>query len=158
MWSEISEDQAMNDAVEQRARKYTILIVDDEEAVRRVLKRWLEKAGHEVHEAANGKEALALIEAGVEYGLIITDLNMPEMDGIELLKRIHTKIRVPKLIHSATIVADKIQFVLEQDGLITSKKDPAIIGKPCPIKEFYATVESLLEEYERYNEKSDPCA
>ena len=61
----------------------TILLIDDQESVRMVLKRVLENAGYQVAEAANGREGLNLFRA-TSPDLVITDLEMPDMDGLEL--------------------------------------------------------------------------
>jgi len=61
-----------------------ILVVDDEPKMRRVLEIMLQKMGHKVFSAGNGLEALAVFAANA-IDLVITDLRMPEMDGIELL-------------------------------------------------------------------------
>ncbi len=64
-------------------RQY-VLVVDDEPHMRRVLEIMLNQAGYKVFVAGNGREALKVIrESPVD--LVITDLRMPEMDGIELL-------------------------------------------------------------------------
>ncbi|MEI8395095.1 MAG: response regulator [Rhodospirillaceae bacterium] len=64
-----------------------ILLVDDVPAVRLSIRAALEAAGHQVIEAADGKEALDLLDSqGVD--LIVTDLWMPNLDGVELLKRL----------------------------------------------------------------------
>ncbi len=64
-----------------------ILIVDDEEIIRNSLSYFLSSEGFEVDLAENGKTALKKIEE-VSYEIIISDINMPEMDGIELLKNV----------------------------------------------------------------------
>jgi two-component system response regulator AtoC len=64
-----------------------ILVVDDEPKMRRVLEIMLQKMGHRVLCAGNGVEALALFKAN-SIDLVITDLRMPEMDGIELLAQL----------------------------------------------------------------------
>jgi two-component system chemotaxis response regulator CheY len=65
------------------------LVVDDSRTIRTILKRILLDLGYEVCEAADGKQALALIDAeGASVSLVLTDWNMPEMDGLELLKRL----------------------------------------------------------------------
>jgi DNA-binding NtrC family response regulator len=61
-----------------------ILLVDDDEAFRRVVHRVLERAGHHVHDACNGVEALRCF-ALVQYELVITDLIMPDKEGIETI-------------------------------------------------------------------------
>lgn len=65
-----------------------VLIVDDEEIVRRTLSACLGKAGYAVAEAASGDEALAQIAGGLRPALVILDLRMPVMDGNELIQRL----------------------------------------------------------------------
>src|SRR5206468_2571210 len=62
----------------------TILVIDDQEPIRALLRLALEGAGHDVLEASNGRLGLALYRAS-EADLIITDIVMPEMDGLELM-------------------------------------------------------------------------
>jgi len=65
------------------------LVVDDSRTIRTILKRILLELGYEVCEAADGKQALAVIDSeGTAVSLVLTDWNMPEMDGLELLKRL----------------------------------------------------------------------
>jgi two-component system chemotaxis response regulator CheY len=65
------------------------LVVDDSRTIRTILKRTLLELGYEVCEAADGREALAIIDAeGGAVSLVLTDWNMPEMDGLQLLKRL----------------------------------------------------------------------
>ena len=64
-----------------------ILIVDDSESIREVVCFTLEKVGHEVQRAIDGRDALNYINK-TDYDLIITDLHMPEMNGIELIREI----------------------------------------------------------------------
>ena len=65
------------------------LVVDDSRTIRTILRRLLVELGYEVCEAADGKEALAVIDAeGTAVSLVLTDVMMPEMDGLELLKRL----------------------------------------------------------------------
>ncbi|MBI3470275.1 MAG: PAS domain S-box protein [Candidatus Solibacter usitatus] len=64
-----------------------VLVVDDEEDIRKLLRRILEEGGYQVLEAANGREALAAV-AGQRVHVVITDLFMPEQEGIETLQRL----------------------------------------------------------------------
>ncbi len=68
----------------------TILVVDDHETNRDVLTRRLEKQGHAVQTAANGKEALELLEAG-DFDAVLLDIMMPEMDGYETLRHVRAQ-------------------------------------------------------------------
>lgn len=63
-----------------------ILLVEDVPVVRMVLKRMLERAGHSVSEAADGGEALVCL-AGGRFDLVVTDIWMPNVDGISLIGR-----------------------------------------------------------------------
>jgi two-component system, chemotaxis family, chemotaxis protein CheY len=65
------------------------LVVDDSRAIRMLLTNILRQLGYEVQQAANGREALEVIEAGNDrVRLVLADWNMPEMNGLELLKRL----------------------------------------------------------------------
>jgi two-component system response regulator AtoC len=78
-----------------------ILVVDDEPKMRRVLEIMLQKLGHRVFVAGNGREALEVFAANA-IDLIIADLRMPEMDGIELLSNLRSrKSDVPVLVVTA---------------------------------------------------------
>jgi len=64
------------------------LVVDDSRAMRRIIARYLQDLGFEVHEAASGLEALVSASKISGLGLILLDWNMPEMDGRDLLQRL----------------------------------------------------------------------
>lgn len=75
------------------------LVVDDSRAIRMIISRTLSELGYEVREAANGKEALDAMEA--ENGaitLVLADWNMPELDGLELLKRLRQEPAWAKVV------------------------------------------------------------
>lgn len=89
----------------------TILVVDDSASLRTVIRMTLEKEGYTILEAPNGEEGLKYLD-GRSIGLIITDLNMPVMNGLEFTK----KIRVlsgysftPVLMLTTEISEDKKQ-------------------------------------------------
>src|SRR5581483_7653496 len=64
-----------------------ILIVDDDEIALEMLRHSLEKAGHEVESSVNGRDALAKLASG-SYRIVISDWEMPEMNGVELCRQI----------------------------------------------------------------------
>jgi len=64
-----------------------ILVVDDSASMRQLVTFAIKEAGFDVTEAVNGKDALTKT-AGAKMDMVITDLNMPEMDGIELIKQL----------------------------------------------------------------------
>jgi two-component system, chemotaxis family, chemotaxis protein CheY len=67
-----------------------VLIIDDSITMRQMVSFTLEKAGHEVHEAGGGFEALKLTDKE-RFDLFITDLNMPGMNGLELIKELRMR-------------------------------------------------------------------
>jgi two-component system, chemotaxis family, chemotaxis protein CheY len=65
------------------------LVVDDSKTIRIILRRILKELGYEVCEAGNGKEALKVMESEkAAVNLVLADWNMPEMNGLDLLKRL----------------------------------------------------------------------
>src|SRR6266404_6983794 len=72
-----------------------ILVVDDEETIREIVSSMLTTAGYKCRQAASGMEALALLESGEEFELMLSDLMMANLDGIGLLER--TKERFPEM-------------------------------------------------------------
>jgi len=71
----------------------TIMTVDDSASVRQMVAYTLREAGYDVVEACDGVDALAKIDSAT-YNLVITDLNMPRMDGITLIKELRTKPKI----------------------------------------------------------------
>ena len=66
----------------------TVLVVDDSVSMRQIVSFTLTGAGYQVVEAEDGKEALEKLNGGAKPNLIITDLNMPNIDGISLIKAV----------------------------------------------------------------------
>jgi two-component system chemotaxis response regulator CheY len=68
----------------------TILVVDDTEAIRMSVGFTLQEEGYEIVEAKNGQEALEKLKGANKFDLILCDVNMPVMDGIEFLRKLKT--------------------------------------------------------------------
>lgn len=78
--------------------KSHILVVDDEQAIRKTLTRYLQRLGHNVDDAEDGLVALNKLENN-SFDLVLTDINMPNMDGRELLKVMSIKFpEMPKIV------------------------------------------------------------
>jgi len=84
----------------QRSMTDRILVVDDEDRIRKLVKMYLEREGYEIDEADNGQDALdkALNE---DYDCILLDLMLPEIDGIEVCKRVRETKSTPIIMLTA---------------------------------------------------------
>ena len=105
---------------------YHILICDDERDIVNALKIYLHDENYILHEAYNGKEALELIERQ-EMQLVLMDIMMPEMDGIEAMIKIREKSNVPVILLTAKSEdADKVLgLTVGADDYITKPFHPA---------------------------------
>jgi cyclic di-GMP phosphodiesterase len=116
-----------------------ILVVDDEETIREIVSSMLSGANFRTRQAASGIEALAILESGEEFDLVLSDLMMAEMDGIALLER--AKERYPDMpIVMVTAVHD-IQVALQ--ALRNGAYDYLL--KPFEREQLLATVRRALE-------------
>src|SRR6188474_2312565 len=84
-------------SAEQKAARINALVIDDEPQIRRLLRITLEGNGYRVLDAANGKEGL-LQAAQSRPEVILLDLGLPDMDGIEVLKRLREWTRLPVIV------------------------------------------------------------
>lgn len=113
-----------------------ILVVDDERQITRMLRTSLQSSGYEVETAANGREALHLFEVN-QPDLVITDLAMPEMDGLELTRAIRHRANTPILVLSVR-EADTMKV----DALDGGADD--YLTKPFSMPELLARVRAQL--------------
>lgn len=117
------------------ARQFRILAVDDEKRILTFLKSKLKASGYEVFTAGNGKEALELAHAQ-QPDLIVLDIVMPRMDGIETLKELRSFSAVPVIMLSAKGAdTDKIK------GLSLGADD--YLAKPFNPDELVARIEAI---------------
>lgn len=72
-------------------KRHKILVVDDEQEIRDMCKRALERTGYRVDVSQNAQEALELLDKGEDYDLVLTDLGMPGLNGLELIREIKKK-------------------------------------------------------------------
>lgn len=85
-----------------------ILVADDEAYIRRVISMWLSRHGHEIIEVDNGVSAFEAVENN-EIDLIISDMNMPGMDGLRLAKAVREKgLGIPFMLLSARCDQDRL--------------------------------------------------
>lgn len=114
-----------------------ILLAEDDDSMRRFLKKALEKAGHSVIDASQGDEALTELQLR-EFDLLLTDIVMPVMDGIELARR------------AAQIDPDmKIMFItgfaaVALNPANRAPEDAKILSKPFHLRDLVQEVERMV--------------
>ena len=114
-----------------------VLVVDDDEAIRTYLTEQLTPKGHEVVGAGSGEEAAALIEAE-SFNLILLDVRMPVMGGMEVLKRInHLGVLTPVIVMTGFGGMEVVQEAMRLGAF-------DYLRKPFNIKEFYEITEKAM--------------
>jgi len=116
----------------------TILIVDDEETVRRFVERVLQDAGYQTATAQGGPEAIEAAARLGSFELLVTDVMMPQMTGDELARRLRLKEPDLKILYltgfSDRLFKDKV----------TLWEDEAFLDKPCSVKSLKEAVSLLI--------------
>ncbi|WP_036479534.1 response regulator [Myxosarcina sp. GI1] len=125
--------------------KAKILVVDDDKNIRRTVTMALESLDYGVHTAFDGKDAMLQL-TGDKYDLIVTDLKMPGMDGIELLKKAiaeYPQIKIVLITAHGTV-----------DNAVEAMKLGAVdfLQKPFTPKELRNVVHNVLEEPSEHSE------
>ena len=114
-----------------------ILLAEDDESLRTFLTRALQRAGHEVFAVSQGDEALPVLAEG-RFDLLLADIVMPAMDGIEMARRavaIQPRIRV-MFITGFAAVALQIQ--------LHTRADPRVLSKPFHLNDLDEEVDRFL--------------
>ena len=117
-----------------------VLVIDDEDSFRRLLREVLEQDGHHVREAANGAVGLEIIREQT-VDLAIIDVVMPKKGGIELLMELQnepTKLKIIMMSGKIDTDRDSFQLLARQLGA------PHILRKPFNLDELRSKVKSLL--------------
>jgi DNA-binding response OmpR family regulator len=125
-----------------------ILLVDDEHAIQTLLSYPLRKDGYEVVQATDGRAALARFAEG-SYDLVVLDLMLPQLDGLEVCRRIRARSTVPIIMLTAR--AEEIDKVV---GLELGADD--YITKPFSMREFRSRVKAALRRAEMQPHDSAP--
>jgi len=125
--------------MDKRAR---ILIVDDDECIRKVLATILEEEGYAVDTAKNGKEAITKSRKNV-YNLALMDIRLPDIEGTKLLAKV--KETTPKMRKIIITGYPSVQNAIEA----LNKDADAYILKPFDLDKVLATIKEQLKEQKR---------
>jgi CheY-like chemotaxis protein len=119
------------------AEKNSILVVDDEDALRTVLSSELESEGYIVATAADGDEAISILQGKV-FDLVLLDIKMPRVDGFEVLRFIKERYPATKVI--------MLTGFADLKNAIESKKLGAedFVSKPYDLVDLLTTIERVL--------------
>jgi PAS domain S-box-containing protein len=119
----------------------TLLLVEDENAVRSSARRLLERHGYTVLEARHGADALRIVEeADREVDLVVTDLVMPEMGGRELVERLRTRRPALKVL----FMSGYTEKAITTDGLMPPRT--GFVEKPFTMEQLLRRLRELLDE------------
>lgn len=122
--------------------KGSILLVEDEDAVRMFACRALRNKGYNVHEAASGEAALEIVDQGTEIDLLISDVVMPQMDGPSLVKEIRRRRECIKIIFISGYAEDAFRKNLGKGEVFS------FLPKPFSLKQLAEKVKDVLEQDE----------
>ncbi len=119
-----------------------ILVIDDNDELRVTLREILEGTGYEVREASNGREGIARCQAHA-IALVITDLLMPEQEGLETIKELRAMAPPPKIIAmSGGGETGRLNF-LQAAAVLGANRT---LQKPIRARDLLTTVQDLLAE------------
>jgi len=118
-----------------------ILVIDDQEPIRRIVRRTLEQDGHEVFDASDGEIGMDILETQA-FDVVITDIFMPGQDGIVTLRQIRKRFPAVKVI----VISGG-----DSSGLLDLRKDAELLGavsslqKPFNARDVMDKVRAALE-------------
>jgi EAL domain-containing protein (putative c-di-GMP-specific phosphodiesterase class I) len=110
---------------------HTVLIVDDDDAVARTMTRIVARLGHEAVTAPSGEDALVIV-AEREIDVVISDMKMPGLDGIELLRELHARdLDLPVVFLTGNPSIDSAAHAVEHGAFryLTKPVDPTVLGR-----------------------------
>jgi CheY-like chemotaxis protein len=121
----------------QSEAKLNVLVVDDNDCIREVLTALLLRRGHRCESASNGREAVEKVAQG-RFDVVITDVHVPEMDGITLTKEL--TLRFSDL--PVMIMTGQLDEHCRESALMAGARD--VIKKPFEISEFMVMLHKML--------------
>jgi CheY-like chemotaxis protein len=134
-----------------------ILIVDDDSAVQATIRILLERAGHSVVAASDGRKGLATIEAG-DFDLLFLDIFMPGMDGLETMRLIHQrKPLIPIIVISGHPITPDSGSSPDFLTMATKLGAVSSLQKPFKPAALLAAVAGCLEAAKRSSSSSVPA-
>ena len=142
------EDNVRKAARKQASRNFRILVVDDDQDVARYIKNELSN-WYRIDTVSNGKEALKMLLTNNGYDLVISDVMMPEMDGITMLKQLKSNTQISDI--PVILLTSKAEVSDRLEGL--RKGADAYLSKPFNMEELHILVDNLVDNVRRLRGK-----
>lgn len=118
-----------------------ILVIDDEPGIREILKRYLTKSGYDVAAVSSGKDGIDILGSGEKIDFLIIDMKMPEMKGIDVLRRISEHYsHLPFVLLSGSLELEEYIAPIKSLGF----KKFEVGSKPIILQELLALIQKLL--------------
>ena len=143
-----TEENERQGARQQASRNFRLLVVDDDYEVTQYIKNELGQ-WYRIDTALNGREALKKLLTGDNYDLVISDVMMPEMDGITLLRRIKDNPNISQL--PVIMLTSKAEIEHKLEGLKSGAD--AYIAKPFSMEELHIQIDNLIDNVRRLRGK-----
>ncbi len=119
-----------------------VLLMDDDAILRDTVARGLDRGGHSVHQAENGRDGLAVLEDHA-VDVVLTDINMPDMDGIEVIMALgQARPGLPVIAISGGGLMSR-ELLLESAGALGAIE---VLAKPFEVADLLAAVERVVAE------------
>ena len=123
----------------QDDRPMSILLVDDEEHIRKTVRRFMMMEGWDVHIAANGHEALSKL-AQHDFRVVVLDIRMPVINGFEVLGEIKTRY-----LETVVIILSGVADIEAAQTEALAKGATSFLTKPCKLASLLGTIREALE-------------
>lgn len=135
-------------AEQANAGRGRILVVDDDPRVRDTILRGLRNYGYQAEEAEDGLQALHHLQHG-EFDLVVTDLQMPRLDGLALLREMRRRGYAQAVVIQTTLLDPSLEIILRRAGAC------GVLMKGGPVGELVRSVEEACQASKR---PRAPCA
>ena len=123
-----------------------VLVIDDDEAIRKLFLLSLEDTGYHINTAASGMRGVELLKAE-EYNIIFLDLKMPEIDGVETLRELR---KIDKEVPIYIITAFHEEFFDQLKGAEKNGIDFEVLRKPFDSEQLVSVTTGILEQPTSY--------
>ncbi|WP_089281628.1 PAS domain-containing hybrid sensor histidine kinase/response regulator [Anaerovirgula multivorans] len=136
----VEKTEQLPQQVSKTTKSMNILLVEDDAINQKVIMKMLKKKGHRVETANNGKEAVVLFQPG-KYDVILMDIQMPEMDGVEATRRIKEREVMGKQIPIIAMTAYALQG--DRERFLTLGMD-GYVSKPIQMRELFYILDNIV--------------